>query len=122
MLTSRPGKILRVHFSETDQYNGRPLYEAIVQKCRDMHIAGATVFRGLEGFGESAEIHRSHVFRHDQPIIVTVVDSEENVSRLVPALEPMIDTGLIAISDVEVYRVQRSSGGIGDAQTHPDRA
>jgi uncharacterized protein len=115
MSTKRPGKILRIHFSETDHYNGKPLYEAIVQKCREMHMAGATVFRGLEGFGESAEIHRPRAFHHDQPIIVTVVDSDDNIRRLLPVLEPMMDTGLIAISDVEICRVCRSGGGTGDA-------
>jgi PII-like signaling protein len=99
--------MLRLHFSEHDKYQGKPLYEAIVQKCRELSIAGATVFRGLEGYGESAEIHRHHLITHDQPIVVTVVDSEENICRLVPALEEMMDTGLIATSDVEATRIER---------------
>ena len=99
--------MLRLHFSEHDKYQGKPLYEAIVQKCRELSIAGATVFRGLEGYGESAEIHRHHLITHDQPIVVTVVDSEENICRLLPALEEMMDTGLIATSDVEATRIEK---------------
>jgi len=107
MQTSRPAKMLRLHFSEHHKYDGRPLYEAVVQKCRELSIAGATVFRGLEGYGESAEIHRHHLLAHDQPIVVTIIDSEENIQRLLPVVEEMMDTGLIAISDVEVSRITK---------------
>jgi uncharacterized protein len=107
MQTSHPAKLLRLHFSENDKYQGKPLYEAVVQKCRDLSIAGATVFRGLEGYGESAEIHRHHLVVHDQPIVVTIIDSEENIQRLVPVLEEMIDTGLIAISNVQAVRIRK---------------
>ena len=101
-------KILRLHVSEGDKYNGKPLFEAIVGKCRDMRIAGATVFRGLEGFGESAEIHKHHLVTHDQPIVIVVVDSVENIERLKPVVEQMIDTGVIAVSDVDMIRLNRS--------------
>src|ERR1700681_1053410 len=103
----RKAKILRLHFSESDQYDGKPLHEAIVQKCYDMNIAGATVFRGLEGFGESAEIHRHHLVGHDQPIVVVIAESEDRIRDLVPVMEQMMDTGMIAVSDVEVIRVER---------------
>jgi uncharacterized protein len=111
MQPSQPAKLLRIHLSEGDQHGGKPLYHAIVQKCRELGIAGATVFKGLEGFGESAEIHRSHLLTHDLPIVVTIVDSEQNIQRLIPVVEDMVDTGLIAISDVEVIRIQRKAGG-----------
>jgi uncharacterized protein len=103
-----PAKILRLHFSEHDRYQGKPLYEAIVDKCRELRIAGATVYRGLEGYGETSEIHRSHVLTHDLPIVVSIVDSAENVARLLPVVEEMMDKGLIAMSDVEMIRIQRS--------------
>ena len=74
-----------------------------------MKIAGATVFRGAEGFGESAEIHRERMLTHNLPIVVTIVDSAETIGRLVPVLEEMIDTGLIAISDVEAWRVEKTA-------------
>jgi len=102
-----PARLLRIHISEGDRFQGKPLYEAIVAKCREMKIAGATVFRGLEGYGESAEMHKSHLARHDQPIVITIVDTADNLSRLVPAVEEMMDTGLIAASDVQVVRVQK---------------
>jgi PII-like signaling protein len=101
-------KLLRLHFSEHDKHQGKPLYEAIVQKCHQLSVAGATVFRGLEGYGESAEIHRAHLITHDQPIVVTIVDTEEKIQQILPTLEEMMDTGLIAISDVEVKRVTKS--------------
>jgi uncharacterized protein len=100
-------KLLRLHFSESDQYEEKPLYEAIVNRCKELRIAGATVFRGLEGYGESAEIHRHHLVKKDQPIVVTIVDTPEDVEKLIPELEKMMDTGLIASSDVECIRIER---------------
>lgn len=104
----QPGKILRIHISEHDRYEGKPLYEAIVQKCRELKIAGATVFKGLEGYGETAEIHRPHLIGRDQPILITIVDSESQLSKLIPVLEGMLDTGVMAMSDVEMVRVQKN--------------
>jgi PII-like signaling protein len=108
MQPSTPSKMLRLHLSEHDKYLGKPLYEAIVAKCHEMSIAGATVFRGLEGYGESAEIHRHHLGVHNQPIVVTIVDIDENIARILPVIEEMMDTGLIAISNVTVSRIQKT--------------
>jgi PII-like signaling protein len=107
MQTVKKAKLLRLHLGESDRYNGKPLYEAIVHRCRELRIAGATVFRGLEGYGERAEIHRHHVIRKDQPIVVTIVDSPESLARLIPELEEMMDTGLIATSDVDYLRIEK---------------
>ncbi len=112
-----PAKLLRIHISESDRYQGKPLYEAIVAKCRELKIAGATVFRGLEGYGETAEMHRAHLVGNDQPIIITIVDSGENLATLIPVVENMMDTGLMAASDVQVIRVQKKAAaqyGKGD--------
>ena len=106
MPLGQPAKLLRIHCSESDRYRGKPLYEAIVEECRQHEIAGATVFRSLEGFGETAEIHRAHLLARDQPIVITIVDSAENLKDVIPAIEEMIDTGMIAMSDVEVRRIQ----------------
>jgi uncharacterized protein len=103
----KKAKLLRLHFCESDQYNGKPLYEAIVNRCRELKIAGATVFRGLEGYGETAEIHRHRLIRKDQPIVVTIVDTPENLGRLIPEVEEMMDTGMIATSDVEYVRIEK---------------
>jgi hypothetical protein len=109
MRTVKKAKLLRLHFGESDQYKGKPLYEAIVERCKELRIAGATVFRGLEGFGESAEIHRHHVIRKDQPIVVTIVDTAENLERLIPEIEEMMDTGMIATSDVDYMRIEKAA-------------
>ena len=109
MRTVKKAKLLRLHFGESDQYNGKPLYEAIVNRCKELKIAGATVFRGLEGYGETAEIHRHHLVRKDQPIVVTIVDTPENLERLIPEVEEMMDTGLMAVSDVTAVRVQKKA-------------
>lgn len=101
------GKLLRVHLSETDRLDHQPLYEAIVEKCRAMKIAGATVFRGLEGYGETGEMHRAHLVRHDQPIVISIVDTAENIARLTPVIEQMMNTGILAESDVQVIRVEK---------------
>lgn len=109
MNQGHPAKLLRIHISESDRHAGKPLYEAIVAKCRELKIAGATVFRGLEGYGETAEMHRAHLVRHDQPVVITIVDSAENLAALAPAVEAMMDTGLMATSDVQAVRVQKKA-------------
>jgi PII-like signaling protein len=99
-------RMLRIHFGEDDKWQGQPLYRAIVEKCRQLDIAGATVLRGVEGYGASTLIHRSHLlsFSSDAPLMVTVIDTEENIQKLLPALEEMVSEGLVAISEVEVLK------------------
>lgn len=111
MQNYQPAKLLRLHFTERDRYHDKPLYEAIVQKCIELKIAGATVFRGLEGYGDIAEIHRSHILIHDLPIVVQIVDAEENIQRLLPIVEDMMDKGLIAMSDVNIIRIHKTAKG-----------
>jgi PII-like signaling protein len=105
-------KMLRIHFGEDDKWNGKPLYRAIVEKCRELDIAGATVFRGIEGYGASTPIHRSHLlsFSSDAPLMVTVIDSEEKIQRLLPHLDEMVKEGLIAVSEVEVIKYVHQNG------------
>lgn len=104
-------KMLRIHFGEDDKWHGKPLYEAIVMKCRELDIAGATVFRGIEGYGASTLIHKHHALRSsDSPIMVSVVDTEEKIRNLLPALDEMVDEGLIAMSSVEVIRYVHQEG------------
>jgi PII-like signaling protein len=106
MAQSQQGEILRIHISESDRFEGRPLYEAIVARCREMKIAGATVFLGLEGYGETAAMHRAHLIHSDRPVVIAVVDSAENIRSLAAAVEPMIGTGLLATSPVRMLRVE----------------
>jgi hypothetical protein len=104
-------KMLRIHFGEDDKWHGKPLYEAIVEKCRELDLAGATVYRGIEGYGASTLIHKAHLLRSsDRPIMVSVVDSEENVKKLLPALDRMVADGLVAMSDVEVIKYVHQDG------------
>ena len=105
-------KMLRIHFGEDDQWQGRPQYEAIVERCRKLDIAGATVYRGIEGFGASTRIRRSHMlhFSSDAPILIQIIDTAENIQRLIPALDEMVHEGLIAMSDVEVIKYVHQNG------------
>lgn len=105
-------KMVRIHFGENDKWNGKPLYEAIVERCRELDLAGATVYRGIEGYGGSTLIHRTGWLHlsSDAPIVVTVVDTEENIQRLLPVLDEMVHEGLIAVSDVDVIRYAHQDG------------
>ena len=104
-------RMLRIHFTEADKWQGEPLYKAIVAKCKDLGLAGAIVYRGLEGFGASARIYhqRSLSISKNAPIMVSVIDTEQQIQRLIPHLDQMIAGGLIAISTVEVIRYSRST-------------
>ena len=103
----QPARLMRIHISESDRAGDKPLYEVIVAKCREMQVAGATVLRGLEGYGETTEMHKSHLTYHNRPIVISIVDSAEKVAQLAPVVEAMMNTGVLAISDVEMIRVQK---------------
>lgn len=104
------GCMLRVHFGEDDRWQGKPLYEAIVAKCRDLDIAEAIVFRGIEGFGSGSRIRRSGhwTFSKDAPIQLSIVDTEEQIARLLPFLDTMVEEGLVATSRVEAIRYRQT--------------
>ena len=105
--------MLRIHFGEDDKWDGRPLYRAIVEKCRELDIAGATVFRGIEGYGASTLIRRPHhllSFSHDAPVMVSVIDTEEQIRKLLPYLDQMLTEGLIASSEVEIIKYVHQDG------------
>ena len=112
MKLSGKAKMLRIHFGEDDKWKGKPLYRAIVEKCRELDIAGATVFRGIEGYGASTLIHRSHLlsFSSDAPIMVSVIDEDHKIQTLIPYLDEMVDEGLIALSEVEVIKYVHQDG------------
>ena len=110
MRPAQNAKILRMHISESDRHQGKPLHEAIVAKCRELKIAGASVFLGLEGYGETAEMHKAHFVRSDRPVLITVVDTPENIERLIPAVAELMETALIAVSDAQMIRVEKASG------------
>ena len=97
-------KMVRIHFSQKDQWKGKPLYEAIVSVCMDLGLAGATVYQGVEGFGQSAQIHHSSAWpgSNDPPIMVSIIDREEQIAKLLPRLDEMVAEGIVAISNVDV--------------------
>ena len=104
-------RMLRIHFGEDDKWQGKPLHEAIFAKCRELGIAGATIYRGIEGYGTSTRIHHaSHwTLSKDAPIMVSIIDREEQINKLIPHLDAMVEEGLIAMSRVEVIRLSRDS-------------
>ena len=103
-------QMLRVHFGEGDKWQGKPLHEAILAKCQELGMAGAIVYRGIEGYGTSTRIrHASHwTFSKDAPIMLSIIDSEERIKKLIPHLDEMVEEGLIAMSRVEVIRYSRN--------------
>jgi PII-like signaling protein len=112
-------RMLRIHFGEVDKWHGKPLYEAIVNQCRELEIAGATVYRGIEGFGASTTIHHSSIwaFSKDAPIMVSIIDTEDAIQKLIPFLDEMVAEGLVAMSCVQVIRYSKSPSGSAPA-TH----
>lgn len=103
-------KLMRIFIGEADRWHGEPLYDAIVKQLRMLDIAGATVYRGILGYGAKGHTHKEsflHVSR-DLPIVISVVESEEKLNQAAEAIENMIEDGLIVFSDVEIVRLVRS--------------
>jgi PII-like signaling protein len=98
--------LLRVFAGEDSKFEGRPLYEAIVVKARKMHMAGATVLRGPMGFGKSSLIHTDKILRLslDLPLVIEIVDSEEKINEFLPALDEMMDSGLVTLEKLQVLQ------------------
>lgn len=99
-----PALLARIYIGESDRWEGRPLYEAIVHLLREQGIAGATVLRGIEGYGRAARVHTAHILRlsEDLPILIEVVDNEERLRAVLPQIDAMVDGGLITLEHVEV--------------------
>src|SRR3984893_15927142 len=102
----REAVLLRIFIGEHHQFQHSPLYEAIVLKAREMHLAGATVLRGPMGFGQSSRLHTAKILRlsADLPLIIEIVDGEEKVRGLLPVLEEMIGSGLVTLEKVQVLQ------------------
>lgn len=98
-------QLLRIFIGEADRFEGKPLYEAIVQLARQKGMAGATVTRGLMGFGAHSRMHTAKILRlsEDLPIIIEIVDKLERIELLLPELDTMINEGLMTIENVTVY-------------------
>ncbi len=99
-------QLLRIFIGESDKWHGQPLYEAIVLKARELHLAGATVLRGPMGFGKHSRLHTVKILRlsEDLPIIIEIVDSKEKIDLLLPHLDAMVTEGLITLEKVHVIQ------------------
>src|SRR4249920_922274 len=100
------GYLLRIFIGESDQWHGQPLYEAIVLKARELHLAGATVLRGPMGFGASSRLHTTKILRlsEDLPLVIEIVDSEDKINSFLPALDEMMSSGLTTLEKVQVLQ------------------
>lgn len=105
------GRLLRIFIGESDKADGRPLYEAIVLKARELNLAGATVLRGIMGFGADSRMHTAKLLElsEDLPVIIEIVDVKENLDKLMPFLDERVQEGLITLEDVKVIKYRSSS-------------
>lgn len=105
------GLLLRIYLGESDQWHGRPLYQAIVERLRERGLAGATVLRGIEGFGAKQHLHTTRLLSlsSDLPVLIEAVDSVEKIRAIIPEMDEMLGDGLITLEKVEVI-VYRADG------------
>ena len=106
MQVPKEAVLLRIFIGEDDKADGGPLYEAIVVKAREMHLAGATVLRGPMGFGRSSRLHTAKILRlsEDLPVVVEIVDAEAQIRSFLEAIEPMMGSSLVTLEKVQVLR------------------
>lgn len=107
MQIPRESLLLRIFIGESDNFGASPLYEAIVLKARELQLAGATVLRGAMGYGKSSRLHTTKILRlsEDLPLIIEIVDSEDNINRFLPILDGMMTTsGLVTLEKVQVLQ------------------
>lgn len=111
MQLPRDAVLLRIFFGEDDKSGHLPLYEAIVLKAREMHLAGTTVLRGAVGFGHSSRIHTSKILRlsQDLPVVVEIVDTQEKIEAFLPELDRMMTSGLVTMEKVQVLQYGKPS-------------
>src|SRR5437879_13919157 len=104
------GKLLRILIGESDRWHGKPLYEAIVQYVRKEGLAGATVIRGIEGFGADSHLHTSRILRlsEDLPVVIEIVDTPEQIDRVVPILDEMVAEGMLTLERVHIVSYRSS--------------
>lgn len=113
MKVPRESVLLRIFVGENDRFEGKPVYEAVVLKARELHLAGATVLRGPMGFGHSSRVHTAKILRlsEDLPFVVEIVDSEERINAFLPELERMMGSGLVTMEKVTVLQYGRDAVG-----------
>ena len=106
MEVPRESVLLRIFIGESDRSGRQPLYEAIVLRAREMHLAGATVLRGPMGYGKSSRLHTAKILRlsEDLPMVIEIVDSDEKIQAFLPILKPMMTSGLVTMENVQVFQ------------------
>jgi hypothetical protein len=107
------GLLVRMYIGESDHWHGKPLYQAIVELLRERGLAGATVLRGIEGFGAKAHLHTTRLLRlsEDLPVLIEVVDQEDRIRAILPELDAMVADGLITLEKVEVIAYRANANG-----------
>lgn len=105
------GKLLRLFIGESDTWHGKPLYQAIVERVRREGLAGATVIRGIEGFGADSHLHTSRILRlsEDLPVVIEIVDTPERIDRVVPLLDEMVREGMLTLERVQIVSYRSSA-------------
>ena len=105
------GKLLRLFIGESDTWHGKPLYQAIVERVRAEGLAGATVLRGIEGFGADSHLHTSRILRlsEDLPVVIEIVDTPERIDRVVPLLDEMVSEGMLTLERVQIVSYRSSA-------------
>jgi len=98
--------LLRIYIGENDRYKGRPLYEAIVKKARELDLAGATVLRGIMGFGADSRLKSAHILdlSNDLPIVIEIIDNPEQVQKILPFLDEAVTEGLVTMETIQVIK------------------
>ena len=111
MKISGNGQLLRIFIGESDHWHGRPLYEALILKAREMGLAGATMMRGLMGYGAASRIHTAKLLRlsEDLPVVVEIVDSQDKISAFLPVIDEMVQEGLVTLEAIQVIQYRSRS-------------
>lgn len=102
------GWLLRIFIGESDRWGGKPLYEAIVLKARELHLAGATVVRGVMGFGAHSRMHKATILRlsEDLPIVIEIVDAKDKIDELLLNIDQMVKQGMVTLEQIRVIKYQ----------------
>jgi uncharacterized protein len=110
MKISEEGQLLRIFIGESDKWEGKPLYEALVLKAREMGLAGATMLRGLMGYGAASRVHTAKILRLSEnlPVIVEIVDSQEKIASFLPMIDEMVKEGLVTLERVQIILYRHS--------------
>src|SRR4051794_33487760 len=111
--------LLRIFIGESDRWKHQPLYEAIVLKARELHLAGATVLRGPMGFGKSSRLHTAKILRlaMDLPVVIEIVDAEEKIQSFLPALDEMMKGGFVTLEKVKIIHYRANDSSPGESKT-----